>query len=108
SRARTDCSPVACFRSNPVPTGRELRRGSFTYNTPASATARVTTPTRASFDSPLPFAIEEYVFCNEQSPVGKPSPTQQQTWMSLRLRKHRGRAKPVSATLQQTVRGTAR
>ena len=65
-RARTDCSPVVCFTSNPVPTGRELRRGSFTNSTPASATARVTTPARASLDSPLPFALEESAFCNQQ------------------------------------------
>src|ERR1041384_8657895 len=73
SLARTDCSPVVCFTSNPVPIGRELRRGSFTNSTPASATARVTTPTKAIFDSPLPFAMNwltlSVVFTRQRLPL---------------------------------------
>ena len=60
-RARTNCSPVVCFISIPVPTGRELRNGSFTNSTPAMASTRVSAPATASFESLRPFAIEKPV-----------------------------------------------
>ncbi len=56
SRARTNCSPVACFISSPVPIGRELRNGSFTSSTPVIASTSVSAPATASFESPRAFA----------------------------------------------------
>jgi hypothetical protein len=50
-----------CFISIPVPTGRELRSGSFTNSTPAMASTRVSAPATASFESVRPFAIEPFL-----------------------------------------------
>ena len=56
SRARTSCSPVVCFMARPVPSGRELRRGSLTSRTPAMASTSVNAPATANFESARGFA----------------------------------------------------